>query len=123
MILPAQTILRLGLITPCVPRTVLHGVSHGIAPAGYDLRVAEELQLWQGHSVLTDAIEQFFMPHDIQGKLFTKSTWARLHIRVANTVIDPGFRGILRLELSQHGGPPVTIPAGVGVAFVEFTRL
>lgn len=123
MILPAQTILRLDLIRPCEPRTILHGVSYGLGPAGYDLRVKEELHLWQGHSVLTDAIEQFNMPADIQGKLFTKSTWARLHVRVANTVIDPGFHGVLRLELSQHGGPPVTIPSGVGIAFVEFTRL
>lgn len=123
MILPAQTIRTLGLLSPCEEKTVFNGCSYGIDPAGYSLRLAADIWLWPGNCVLVDAIEQFNMPNDIQGKLYTKSTWARMHVRVANTIIDPGFRGILRLELAQHFGEPVTILAGTGVAFVEFARL
>lgn len=63
------------------------------------------------------------MPNDVMGIIYTKSTWARLHVEAANTVIEPGWRGILRLELNQHFGEPVTILAGTGAAQVVFYRL
>lgn len=123
MILPTQTIRALGLLDPCAERTRFKGVTFGLTGCGYDLRLAADVWLWPGHCVLVDAVERFTMPDDIMGRLYTKSTWARKHVRVANTIVDPGWRGILRLELSQHFGDPVTILAGVGVATVIFERL
>jgi dCTP deaminase len=98
-------------------------VTHGLSSAGYDLRVAERVELFPGACRLVDAMESFNMPLDLIGRLYTKSTWAREHIRVANTIIEPGWRGILRLELSQHFGEPIIIEAGTGVAQVVFDRL
>lgn len=144
MILPAQTIRRLKILTPCAERTRLNGVTFGLGPASYDLRIANDIRLWPGHSVLVDAIEHFNMPNDVQGKLYMKSTWARMHIRQAGTLIDPGWRGVLRLEIDMMSGideytwisgqypvrnpgyaamNPLTIPAGTGVVMVEFSRL
>jgi dCTP deaminase len=122
-VLPAQTIRRLDIIKPFAERTVFNGVTFGLGPAGYDLRVAGDVYLWPGHCVLVDAIERFEMPIDVQGRLYTKSTWARQHVRVAGTIIDPGWNGVLRLEISQHDGDPVTILAGTGAALVIFDRL
>lgn len=133
MILPAQTIRALcgpcrgrlePMISPFCERTVHNGVTHGLGPAGYDLRIAEDITLFPGSAVLVDAIEQFNMPLDVMGVLYTKSTWARQHIEIANTVIDPGWRGHLRLEISMHYGyKQVTIPAGTGVAHLVLMRL
>lgn len=123
MILPTQTIRRLGILSPCTERTRLNGVTYGLSSCGYDLRIAADIWLWPGACVLVDAIEEFNMPNDVMGRLYTKSTWARAHVRVANTIIDPGWRGILRLEISQHFGEPITILAGTGVATVVFERL
>lgn len=124
MILPAQTIRRLGILDPCCERTRYNGVTHGLGPAGYDLRLAETITLWPGHSVLVDAIERFNMPDDVIGFLYSKSTWARRHIEQAGTVIEPGWRGVLRLEISMHAGiEPVTIRSGTGICQVVFMRL
>lgn len=125
MILPAQTIRRLGIITPCEPRTVYRGVTYGLGPAGYDLRIAQSVTLYPGESALVDAVEYFNMPDDVMGVLFTKSTWARKHIRIANTTIEPGWRGRLRIELDLRGiySETLTIREGCGVAQVVFWRL
>jgi len=124
MILPTQTIRRLGILTPCCERTRHNGVTHGLGPAGYDLRIASDIVLWPGSSVLVDAIERFSMPKDVIGFLYSKSTWARMHIEQAGTVIEPGWRGVLRLELNMHyGTEPVSIEAGTGMVQVVFHRL
>src|SRR5271157_3322607 len=100
MILPAQTIRKLcdytafptrPMIYPFCERTVYNGVTHGLGPAGYDIRIADDILLYPSSSILVDAIEQFNMPLAVMAVLNTKSTWARRHIEVANTVIDPGW--------------------------------
>ncbi len=124
MILPAQTIRELAILSPCCERTQFNGVSYGLGPAGYDLRTAADIQLWPNSSCKVDAIEKFHMPDDVMGFLYSKSTWARLHIEHAGTAIEPGWRGILRLELNMHGGAePVIIKAGTGIVQVVFFRL
>lgn len=124
MILSAQTIRRLDIVHPCMPRTVFNGVTYGLSPAGYDLRLADDITMFPSSAALADAIESFTMPNDVIGFLYTKSTWARQHIECANTVIEPGWRGYLRLEISMHyGREPVTIAAGTGIACVVFHRL
>jgi dCTP deaminase len=124
MILPAQTIRRLGILTPCAERTRFNGVTYGLGPAGYDLRIADDILFWPGRSVLVDAVEHFDMPNDVIGFLYSKSTWARLHIEQAGTVIEPGWRGILRLEINMHSGDkPIAIKAGTGLVQVVFHRL
>jgi len=124
VILPAQTIRALGILSPCCERTKLNGVTYGLGPAGYDLRIAEDIRLWPSSSVRVDAIERFSMPTDVMGFLYSKSTWARLHIEQAGTVIEPGWRGVLRLEINMHFGvEPIEIKAGTGLVQVVFHRL
>lgn len=124
MILPAQEIRRRKILTPCEPRTLFNGVTYGLGPATYDLRIADTINVWPGSSIVVDAIEEFNMPYDVQGHLYMKSTWARLHLRQAGTLIDPGWRGILRLEIDMlFGKEPLTIQAGTGVVMVEFALL
>ena len=67
MILPAQTIRRLGILTPCAPRTRFNGVTYGLGPAGYDLRTAGAITLWPGKSIRVDAVEYFKMPKERHG--------------------------------------------------------
>jgi dCTP deaminase len=124
MILPAQTIRRLGILSPCAERTKFEGVTYGLGPAGYDLRIAEDLYLWPGSSARVDAVERFNMPNNVMGFLFSKSTWARLHIESSGTIVEPGWRGVLRLEINMHfGDRQVHIKAGTGLVQVVFHRL
>ena len=106
--------------------------SHGMSEAGYDIRIKQGVVFEQGHRVWVDGvsgsgnfalastIEEFQMPTDMVGVVHDKSTWARMGLSVFNTVIEPGWRGFLTLELVYHGRDPLRIPAGSGIAQVLF---
>jgi dCTP deaminase len=123
-----------------------HGVSHGLAEVGYDIRLRQDVKFAPiqrlngrmgynvyhdignrtegvGRLALASAIEEFDMPLDLVGILHDKSTWARRGLTVCNTVIEPGWRGFLTLELVYHGQGELIIPAGAGIGQVIFHRL
>ena len=117
----------------------VHGTSYGLGEAGFDIRIKQEIifkpgmtmgptievngQLEHGRFTLASAIEEFDMPADLVGVVHDKSTWARQGLSVFNTVIEPGFKGGLTLELVFHGNKELIIPAGSGIAQVIFTTL
>ena len=77
MILSAQSIRRRaysGLICPFSERTVEGGMTYGLSPAGYDVRIAESLTIDPGSSTLASTIERFQMPLDLLGRVADKST-------------------------------------------------
>lgn len=101
-----------------------HGVSYGLSEAGYDIRVKQDIHLdTNDRFVLASAIEEFQMPPHLVGVVHDKSTWARQGLSVFNTVIEPGWRGFLTLELVYHGNWSIHIPAGAGIAQVLFHEL
>lgn len=129
MFLPAQEIRKRcqgpsPMIMPFAEQAYSDGVSYGLGPASYSIRTIEHIILWPGKSVRVDALERFNMPEDVIGLMYSKSTWARLHIEHAGTVIDPGFKGVLRLEINMHHGDDViNIKAGTGIAQIVFGLL
>ena len=115
-----------------------HGTSYGLGEAGYDIRIKQEVvfkpmtmgpEVWidgqpeYGRFCMASAIEEFDMPTDLVGVVHDKSTWARQGLSVFNTVVEPGWKGFLTLELVFHGSKEVVIPAGSGIAQVIFTSL
>jgi dCTP deaminase len=116
----------------------LHGVSHGLGEAGYDIRIKQDILfkpanavspagvfvdgrfVSPGSFVIASAIEEFHMPNHMVGIVHDKSTWARRGLSVFNTVIEPGWCGFLTLELVHHGWKELHIPAGAGIAQVIF---
>lgn len=125
-----------------------HGVSYGLGEAGYDIRIKQDIHFapsfgcsigshimlmknpkwgevghpeWvQSRFALASAIEEFDMPSHLTGIVHDKSTWARRGLSVFNTVIEPGWKGFLTLELVYHGQDELIIPAGSGIAQVMF---
>ena len=113
-----------------------HGVSYGLAEAGYDIRIKQDVTFvpkWEevevdgvlnvGRFVLASSIEEFDMPSHLVGIVHDKSTWARHGLSVFNTVIEPGWKGFLTLELVYHGNEELHIPAGAGIAQVLFHQV
>lgn len=127
-----------------------HGTSYGLSEAGYDIRLKQDLRFFpkgkngftentivhkymvdglkngtfsEGRFILASAIEEFDMPSDLVGVVHDKSTWARQGVSVFNTVIEPGWKGFLTLEIVFQGNEPVHIPAGAGIAQVLFHKL
>lgn len=99
------------------------GTTYGLGVASYDVRVKQGFILRPGGFILASTIERFTMPFDVAGELKDKSTWARRAIAVQNTFIDPGWRGYLTLEISNHGDATVAIPAGAPIAQVVLYRV
>lgn len=112
-----------------------NGVSFGLGEAGYDIRIKQEIQfdnrqgrqlvfcdgaVSEGSFTLASAIEEFQMPTNLVGIVHDKSTWARQALSVFNTVIEPGWKGFLTLELAYKGNGILKIPAGSGIAQVVF---
>jgi dCTP deaminase len=135
MIINAQSLIKAAPIKDMLTsKHIFNGVSHGLSLAGYDIRIAEDVFFgehgvsvdgeWKtGRFTLASAIEEFDMPYDLVGVVHDKSTWARRGMAVFNTVIEPGWRGFLTLELVHHGLKPLHIKAGSGIAQVIFSQL
>ncbi len=131
MILPGQTIRRLGLVTPFFERARASGSSYGLGPSGYDIRLAQDVVIPAGGFRLASTIERFAMPDDVLGVVHDKSTWARRGLSVFNTIIEPGWRGFLTLELSNENQASarhwthsqLVFKAGTPIAQVIFHRL
>lgn len=116
------------------------GTSYGLGEAGYDIRIKQAIHFKPrpemcvdvedangmlldcqfGRFTLASAIEEFNVPTHLTGIVHDKSTWARRGLSVFNTVIEPGWRGFLTLELVYHGNDELIIPAGAGIAQVMF---
>lgn len=122
----------------------LHGVSYGLAEAGYDIRIKQDVRFTfsansapiievdedgqplitrRGRFTIASAIEEFQMPTNMVGVVHDKSTWARRGLSVFNTVLEPGWKGFLTLELVYHGQDELHIPAGAGIAQILFSRI
>lgn len=132
MILPAQLIRQrckpimggLPMLDPFCERTVhVGGMSYGLSSCGYDVRVAQSVTLRPGDFKLLSTFERFAMPSDLVAFVHDKSTWARLGLAVQNTVIEPGWRGFLTLELTNHGGNTLIIEEGAPIAQIIWHRL
>lgn len=138
MVINGQALLKAAPIKEMLDHKVKHnGVSHGLAEVGYDIRVKQTVVFEPGPDnlrpivtvdnrrkfgrfMIASAIEEFDMPNNLVGIVHDKSTWARKGLSVFNTVIEPGWRGFLTLELVFHGWEQIIIPKGTGIAQVIF---
>ena len=140
------------LVYPCFEKTVFMGKTYGLSEAGYDIRIKQDLTLYPTnlqnmiHNFLYDnrkhwfwrwfnkatprpsyalasTIECFDVPDDIMPKIIDKSSWAREGLAVQNTVGEPGWRGYLTLELTNHGPNVIEIKAGMPIAQMIFEQL
>lgn len=120
MIASAQTLRRLKPVGIWSERQTAFGMTYGLGPAGYDVRVQEEVILNPGDFSLASTVEKFWMPLNMLGVVHDKSTWARMGLCVQNTVIEPGWRGFLTLELTNHSKQPILIHRGMPICQVIF---
>lgn len=114
------------VVTPYVERSVSHRMSFGQSLLGYDIRLGADVIVYPNSTVLGVSLEHFDMPCDMFARVWNKSTWARLGLDAArSTVIEPGWRGYLTLELvwtPLRGDirPSMPIERGTPIAQVMF---
>ncbi len=122
MILSANTLRKLNppIVTPFLERNVVRGRSYGISLAGYDIRVAQGWTLAPNEFRLFSSLEEFNMPRNVVGRVCNKSSWARVGLDIDNTVIEPGWRGYLTLELHNKSQSMINIVTGDPIAQILF---
>jgi len=77
----------------------------------------EHFVLHPGVLVLGSTFEYIGMPNDLEGQIEGRSSWARLGLQIATaSSVEPGFGGVLTLELSNVGTIPLKLHPGVRVA-------
>lgn len=128
MILSAQSIRLLcsastPLIEPFSERSISAGRSYGLSACGYDVRLAETIWLWPFWGRLGSIMERLSMPDDLCAEVKDKSTNARMFVLVQNTIIEPGWRGYLTIELTRFLPWPIKLRKGTPIAQLVFKRL
>lgn len=123
MILPAQLIRKIKPLSPFFERTVDNGMTFGLSPAGYDIRIAEALIIRPGEFRLASSVEKFHMPTNLLAYVKDKSSWARKGLCVQNTVIEPGWSGHLTLELTNHSKDSIYVHKFSPIAQIIFHQL
>jgi dCTP deaminase len=123
-IFSGEELRRRSFITPFCDRT-RHacGLTYGVGTAGYDIRIKQSIRIGPGGFALASTVEHFGMPGDMLGVVHDKSTLARRGLAVQNTVLEPGWRGFLTIELSNHGCDPssiIELEAGQPIAQIIF---
>ena len=123
MILLPETIRALKILDPCREQYRCNGVSGGLSYCGYDIAIAESVTI-PGHGfVLASSQEYFNMPLDVVGTQHDKSTWARKGLAVQATVVEPGWRGFLTIEISNNDKYDITIMKGTPIAQILFHQI
>lgn len=123
MILPAQELRKIKPLHPFHERSIHGGMTYGLGPAGYDVRIAQDVILHPGCFTLASTLEHFETPNDTVAFVHDKSTWARRGLSLFNTVIEPGWHGFLTLELVNNSESAICLPCGTPIAQVIWMRL
>jgi dCTP deaminase len=112
------------LLAPFAERSVSPGGrSFGLSSASYDVRIDQDVAVPTRGFMLASTIERFAMPGDLAATVRDKSSWARLGLAVQNTHLDPGWRGFLTVELSNHSNVEIAISRGEPIAQIVFELL
>ncbi len=139
------------MLDPFVPRQEGRP-SYGLGSCGYDLRlgrwflvplggvnaVLDPVDFPDGHfrtieadgtfelspnsQVLAESVERFDIPDDVCAVCWGKSSYARCGLLVNVTPLEPGWRGILTIELANVSPLPIRLHVGQGIAQVVFFR-
>jgi len=90
----------------------------------WDIPFYEPFLLHPGSLVLVPTLEWVILPYDLQGTVTARSSWAREGLNIATaTIINPGFKGIITLELANFGEIPIKLFPGLRLAQIAFYEL
>jgi dCTP deaminase len=79
--------------------------------------------LHPGMLALGCTFEYICMPSDLEAQVEGRSSWARVGLQIATaTSVEPGFKGVLTLELSNVGTIPIELYPGVRIAQLFFRK-
>lgn len=83
-------------------------------------RPGDVISLGPNGLLLAETMEYFHIPREIVGVCVGKSTYARCGLVVNVTPLEPEWRGVLTLELSNPTERAIKIYPGEGIAQIQF---
>jgi deoxycytidine triphosphate deaminase len=84
----------------------------------------ENLVLHPGLLVLASTFEYVSIPGDLECQVEGRSSWSRLGLQVATAnSIEPVFKGVITLELSNVGTVPLQLMPGIRIAQLIFRKV
>ncbi len=90
----------------------------------FDIPFTSSFLLHPGTLILVPTLEWVVIPPDLQGVVTARSSWAREGLNIATaTIVNPGYRGIITLELANFGEIPICLYPGLRIAQIAFYSL
>lgn len=84
--------------------------------------LGEKFVLYPHQVVLSTTLEYLSLPHNIYADILSRSSFTRLGVPL-NTMVQPGFRGCVPLELFNHGNSPVELVVGSRICQARFFEI
>ena len=84
--------------------------------------LGERFVLYPGQLVVTTTLEYLALPSNYYVDVLSRSSYTRLGVHV-NTMVQPGFRGCVPLELFNHGNNAVELVVGSRICQARFFEL
>lgn len=77
-----------------------------------------------GEFLLASAMERIKLPNNVAMKVYGRSSWGRAGLDNSQVAgyADPGFEGVMTLELVNHGNFPIIIRPGQEIGQYVFMR-
>jgi len=89
-----------------------------------DVPFHRKFLLHPGSLALVPTLEWVAIPPNLQGVVTARSTWAREGLSIATaTIVNPGYRGAVTLELANLGHVPIKLYPGLRIAQLALYRI
>jgi dCTP deaminase len=90
----------------------------------YEVQFGDEFLLHPGVLALVPTLEWIKLPANLQGIVTARSSWAREGLSIATaSLIHPGYKGVITLELANLGQIPLSLYPGLRIAQIAFYSL
>jgi dCTP deaminase len=85
--------------------------------------IGDPFHLQPGEFVIARSLEYVSLPSYVSAEALGRSSWGRLGLVIATaTLIQPGFKGTITLELANLGNTPLVLEVGLRIAQLVFRR-
>ncbi len=90
----------------------------------YEAPFGHKFLLHPGMLALVPTLEWIKLPPNLQGIVTARSSWAREGLSIATaSLIHPGYKGVITLELANLGQIPLGLYPGLRIAQIAFYSL
>ncbi len=84
--------------------------------------VGDRFVLYPDQVVLTTTLEYLSLPPNVYADVLSRSSYTRLGVHV-NTMVQPGFKGCVPIELYNHGNNAIELVVGSRICQMRFFKM